>query len=240
MSDYPLSAEALPVALPDLEPVSWLIGDHHNRALFLEELDPERKIITAEILQSATQLEQTTEWDGETLIQCLGCPATTIEAFRELGIKRLRVSNGYLRLLQTLSGLVETAVDHRLLVLGYGALYRRADEDLNRLRSAFMGGEFPAFDYLQLGEVETALDVAAAELDPKKHQDTTTNPFHGLPQVHISTTRLEILTADNLSVLGETVAGRMKAHIDECPGCGPAYKDRLSRIDNAVSLPAQG
>src|SRR5262245_45045276 len=114
---------ALPPIIPDLEPVAWLISDHANRARFLDELDPDRKIIAAEILQLATQLEQFTDWDAETLVRCLGCPATTVGAFRDLKKARLKVSSDYLRLLQTLAALIETEVDQRMLVLGFGGVY---------------------------------------------------------------------------------------------------------------------
>ena len=92
MPELLLETATLPPVLPDLEPVSWLISDHSNRERFLEELDPEQKIIAAEIFQSATRLEQCTGWDGETLVRCLGCPATTVGAFRDMKVERLEVS----------------------------------------------------------------------------------------------------------------------------------------------------
>ena len=240
MAEQLVGTESMPAILPDLEPVSCLISDHSNRARFLEELDPERKIIAAEILQSATQLEQSTGWDGETLVRCLGCPATTVRAFRDLEVGRLEISSGYLQLLQTLGALVETEFDKRMLVLGYGHLYRRAENDLDAVKTAFMSDApffrepFSAFDYLQLGEVEAALDTALRVIDPT-HGYSGGNPFDGLPEVHISTGRLDVLIGGDskeLRALGDfVVAGRMKTHIEECPGCKAAYRYREEQLE---------
>jgi len=244
MPELLLETATLPPVLPDLEPVSWLISDHSNRERFLEELDPEQKIIAAEIFQSATRLEQCTGWDGETLVRCLGCPATTVGAFRDMKVERLEVSSGYLGLLQTLSALVETEVDTRMLVLGYGHIYRQASNDLNLVKTAFMTGDFSAFDFLQLGEVQTALDTALQAIDPA-HGQTGRNPFDGRPPVHISTGRLDALIGGSeaeLDVLGRyVVAGRMRTHIAECDGCGAAYAYRKQKLsEEAESFHSQG
>jgi hypothetical protein len=234
----------MPATLPDLEPISWLIKYHTNRARFLDELDPDRKMVAAEILQSATQLEQTTGWDGETLVQCLGCPATTVGEFRKLEEGRLKISRDYLGLLQTLAALVETEIDKRMLLLGYGTIYRRADRDVERVERAFKDpATFSAFDYLQLGEVQTALDTAMGRLDPE-FGPKGRNPFDGLPTVHISTARLDVLIdgdQSELDTLGTSVLiGRMRSHIDGCEGCEAAYRYRQEQLAKGETFPSQG
>jgi hypothetical protein len=239
MRDVALEPSAPPPTIADLEPVSWLISNHRNRELFLEELDAKRRDIAEEILQSATKLEQSTGWSGETLVRWLGCPATTVGAFRELKSERLKISNEYLRYLEELSALVETEFDKRTLILGYGKVYLLVDGDTGMVKKAFetkTDGISP-YEYVELGEVQAALDLVLDSIDPDSFEQIRT-PFDGRPPVHISTSRLDaLIRKDGEFDLPGPLANRMREHIKECSGCKEAYAYRKERLHSSMSFP---
>ncbi len=229
--------DAIPAPLPDLEPVGFLLRDSSLRGRLLSELTSEEAFFANTILNHAERLEASTGWDGDTLAEYLGCPVATIKDFRDLGMERLTISSQYLELLWKLTGLIETAFDVRTLVLGYGHLYRRAENDITRVEESFTEDPGGAYESLELGEVQTALDIALRVIDPKGFREPR-NPFADQPRVHISTTRLDALIKGDLEVLGKAVvAPRMREHIyglpdhsEGCEACRDALEYRRARI----------
>jgi hypothetical protein len=233
---------AMPM-IADLAPVSCLLTDYATRERFLAELKPENRLIATEILQCATRLEDTTNWDGDTLIRFLGCPTKDIGSFRDSDKAQLGISRGYVRLLATLAETVETTFDKRMVVFGYGGVYLKAERDIDRVEGAFTEradekDSLSASEYLELGEVRTALDTALRVIDPQ-HGFQGSTPFDGLPRVHISTGRLDVLVREDpeeLATLGaEMVVPRMRTHIDDCKGCEKAFEDRRLRLEAAAA-----
>jgi hypothetical protein len=231
--------EPKPPQIPNLEPVSWLIADHKRRDQFLSGLDAKKREIAQTILRSATRLEQGTGWDGDTLVRWLGCPANTVVEFGKLQSERLQISAKYLSFLDELTALIEVQFDKRMLVLGYGRLYLRAAESTEALKAAFnqaQGNRLTAKQYLELGEVQAALDAAMDEIEPD-HDKPITTPFDHLPEVHISTPRLDALIKgegefDSHSPAPNVIATRIHGHIRECAACQDAYEYREQEIQS--------
>lgn len=232
--------------IPALAPVSCLIEEHATREGFLGELPSEHRLTATEILHSVTQLKETTGWDSDTLIHYLGCPTTKVGAFRGLSTEEFEECNRYVGLLRTLTGTVETAADKRMLLLGCGHVYVKANRDMNAVSEAFTKLNFEnnalsPMEYLELGEIQTALKTALITIDPG-YAYTGPSPFDGLPAVHISTGRLDVLAREDereLRSLGERkVVPFMRSHIKKCDGCRAALEDRERRLAQGADSPS--
>jgi hypothetical protein len=237
----------LPTPLPDLEPVGFLLSDESLGDRVLSELTPKEALYADRILKQTRELLEGTAWDAETLTRNLGCPVKTVQDFRDLGEKKLKISSGYVDLLWDLAGSVETPFDVRTLVLGYGHLYRKADRNGDRVEAAFIQRPGEAYEYLGLGEVQTALDIALRMINPEAFNEPR-NLFADLPRVHISTTRLDALIKEEYEILGpRIVAPRMREHIfgrdghkKPCEACAEALAYRRERLlEDEQSLDTQ-
>jgi len=240
MTDVALKPPPLPQPIPDLEPLSWVLRDLANPEALLRGLDEKSKNLALEIVHCARRLRETTDWDGEALIQWLGCPTETVGDFRKQGEERFAISQRYLVYLETLSALIEVPYDKRMLVVGYGQLYARADRDLRALKRAFdeESEEITPKGYLQLGEVQFALDAALATIEPGSAKAIST-PFDGLPPVHISTSRLDALARGDREFSwpnSDVVALRMQKHFKMCEGCRQAFESRVELLDRSTTF----
>jgi hypothetical protein len=240
MSTALLDTTSTPEPLPDLAPVGYVLRNLEARQQLLSEMTSEEAQLANKIFQLATRLEAATGWDGDLLARCLGCPAETIKDFRELGEESLAVSGDYMALLWELEAFVETPFDKRTLLLGYGHLYRGANNEVARLRDAFFdeGPERPV-TLLELGEVQGALDRALLAIHPDAFRRPR-NPYGGSPEVHISTSRLDALINGELEVLGPAVVvPRMWEHIhgqgarEGCDACREALEYRQEHLQSA-------
>lgn len=225
--------------IPDLAPISWLVTQPSLRADFLRELAPEKALPPREILQCVTQLEEETGWGADALIRYLGCPTSNVGEFRSLTLEQYKPCRNYVHLLRTLTGMVEMAADKKMLILGFGSIYLKAEKDTDKVWEAFAehlqnGDALLGIEYLELGEIHTALNTALTKIGPA-YVYTGPSPFDGLPAVHISTGRLDTLVRNNaeeLELLGEKrTVPAMLTHIAECEGCEAAFLDRRSRLE---------
>src|SRR5690348_879758 len=196
--------------IPALAPVSVLVREMTVRDLFLAELPPGETYFARAILQNVSRLEEETGWEADALIQHLGCPSTNVGKFRKLSLEEYSACHAYTALLCLLTGVIEMAPDKKMLILGFGNVYLKADKEIEMVKYAFTKhlpnrDALLAIKYLELGEIRTALNTALAEIDPDSVY-TGPSPFDGLPPVHISTGRLDALVRDNpgeLATLGE-------------------------------------
>lgn len=234
-----------PPEIQALEPIDYLISNYELGEKFLDELPPESRTIAEPILSSARKLKETTGWDAEKLVVWLGCPTNTVKEFGDLLPERLEISKQYLSYLEQLSERIEVQFDKRMLVLGFGRLYIRAGEDIAKVRSAFeVERDFSANEYLNLGEVQRALDTALVVIDPGSEDEIVT-PFDNLDPVHISTGRLDALIKREREFASDTlgeVAVRMEEHIHgtdgtgACSGCKAAYVHRQEQLHRSTEI----
>lgn len=238
MSQELLDITGSPKPLPDLAPIGLVLRDLDVRTRLLDELPGAEAVVATSILQQATQLESGTALDGDVLAEWLGCPVVSIKDFKGLGLEKMQISDRYMSFLLVLQALVETAADKRLLLLGYGHLYPKAGRDVKRLQEAFLKDDPErAFNLLELGEVQAALDTALLALDDKAFRRPR-NPFGDLPRVHLSAARLDALIEGRHDLLGaQMVVPRMLEHIhgvpddgDGCGACSEAYAVRSEQI----------
>jgi hypothetical protein len=223
----------------DLAPLHWLVTHPRLRADFLRELPPEKARSPREILQCVSQLEEETGWAAEALLRFLGCPTSNVGEFRSQTPEEYKPCRNYVHLLRTLTGMVEVATDKRMLILGFGGVYLKAGGGIDKVWEAFAEhlqnrDALLAIEYLELGEIHTALNTALTLIDPS-FVYSGPSPFDGLPAVHISTGRLDTLVRNDpqeLGFLGEKrTVPAMRAHIEDCEGCGAAFLDRRSRLE---------
>lgn len=233
-----LPVDRLAPLIHALAPIGVLVTEHPIRDLFLAELPPDETYIARAILQDVSRLQEETGWNADALIQHLGCPSTNVGEFRKLSLEEYKLCHDYIDLLCLLTGVIETAPDKRMLILGFGNVYLKADKDIEKVRHAFTKhlpdrDALLAIKYLELGEIRTALNTVLAKIDPD-YVYSGRSPFDDLPSVHISTGRIDVLVRNDpqeLEALGEKrVVPCMRSHIDKCKGCHEAFQDRYARL----------
>jgi hypothetical protein len=201
---------------------------------------PEHATSLATAYSQVVRLESHTGWPTARLLDALGC---TVEVEDEpLSADRLERCLGYMRWVETLVSELDLALDKRLTVAGASRFFVCAGRNLETCLDAMSWSDFPPIEYLKLGEVSQAWDLAYCVLDsPRGARARMTfeeNPFIDGAAPHISPKRLEMLIdADRRSrLLGARTSTRMLEHIDSCHACQAALQT-LSREESEAELP---
>jgi hypothetical protein len=213
------------LARPDLWP-AWL-AEHPDRAETL-----------AQAFSCVVRLESHTGWDNRQVLEELGCTIKTEKQL--LSGDRLDRCHGYMKWVESLVCKLDLAVDKRLVVSSAARFFLSAGKDLAVCSSAMSSGEFPPLEYLRIGEVSQAWDLALSVLDSPDgiaaRRAFDANPFMGHASPHISPKRLEMLgDPDAAGLLGSQTSARMTEHVESCRACEAALAE-LAEIAERVAV----
>jgi hypothetical protein len=174
------------------------------------------------------RLESHTGWPTARVLEALAC---TVETENELlSGDRLDRCLGYMRWVESLVAELDLPVDKRLVVAGAARFFVGAGLDLDICASAMSWGEFPPAEYLKLGEIAQAWDLAYCALDSPRGaraRDTfDENPFMDTAAPHLSPKRVEMLRdrRRRAGLLGSRTTVRMLEHIESCHACQAAQR----------------
>jgi len=132
-------------------------------------------------------------------------------------------------LVDRLVAIVDTAADRRAVSRACTRLLRAASGDSRRLEAAFDADDFSATDYLQLGEIGSALDAVRRRLTdgPASGAPASLNPYAAAPTVHLSAPRIQLYLDGRRDLIGqERVFDRLDAHVAGCDACREAVASR--------------
>ncbi|HEY8108644.1 MAG TPA: hypothetical protein VIF43_01390 [Patescibacteria group bacterium] len=195
----------------------------------------------AKVRERFTRLAELAKWPPELFLHTIaGLPGSPEDGLPEPPTEApdfaaLNRAAKYLELLEEMAAIPELRFDQRHVIQeGPELLYtvNTAGErllDVETLRVAMQtvepsheGDGLNAWDYLKLGEVDSATDAVKAVFEGIALD--VRNPFFVGPMTHISTTRMGALHRGNIDVIGEETAARMRNHITGCKGCGESWR----------------
>jgi hypothetical protein len=218
----------------DLQSIVPMILDVTRRDSVLARYDGPRRLVAEDALQFAAQLTSLTEWDEGRLLRNLGCQLKTVGDLDAVSLERLQRCQKFLRLVARLTGLVDTVPDRRAVVMECVALLTSTSlsaDDLEELVNT--GAGFTPIDYIRLGEISAAGELARAQVSDREGHGSSVlppGPFDGLPIVHLSAARIDMYLLDMSEALGDEVSQHISAHLENCEACSQAVAYRRQRV----------
>jgi len=228
--------QAVSSPVDDLTSIAPLILDLELRDKVLARYDGPRRLVAEEALQFAGQLMQVTDWSGGQLLRNLGC-RLTVAQLSDVDIARLERCQQLFRFISRLTGLVDILADRRAIVIECASLLmdgtcRDAIELADVMQGTLQKGststapgvELTPIDYIRLGEVTAAADLAREITTHGEGANTLQGPFDSVPASHLSTSRICVYIGSRRAELGAEVSLRIDAHLDECKVCAEAVE----------------
>jgi hypothetical protein len=161
-----------------------------------------------------------TEWDIQGVLDHLGCDRRASDELREMSVGQLRRSRAYIRWVEGLCGLVDRVTERRRIVVDSARLYRMAGRDLLWSQATMADGQMPPVEYLKLGEIDKAFQLAESRLSGI--------PFEvGAP--HLRGKRIDRYLNDKDMTLSPLMRERIATHLLTCRLCADATRQRRIR-----------
>jgi hypothetical protein len=226
---------ASPIA--DLQLLAPLILDVELREGVLAAFDGPKRLEAEGIFPRAARLASMTEWPEDQLLEALGCTMRTVRDMfdDEVELEALQRCRAFLGLVTRTAGLVDTVPDRRQVVADAARLLKAVGEDVPRLEGLMRAevGECTAIDFIRMGELEAASErvrrLAGIVDIGAEHPDL--DAFAEVPEVHLSTSRIDMLLEGRREELGQEVSRYMELHIAQCSGgCQEAYEYRKAHL----------
>lgn len=218
----------------DLQPIIPLFLNVALREQALARFDEKERLAAEEIFQCGSRLSEMTDWTQERLLVMLGCKIKTLEEFHKAELDGLERCEAFLRLVTRNAGLVDTVPDRREMVVESARLLKAIGGSTGRLEELLTKKDrkYSAIHYIRLGEIEEASEQVRrfAGVTAVDQADDSVDPFSGVPTVHLSATRIDMLIRGAREELGEEVANYMAAHIENCRSCHDAFERRQGAL----------
>lgn len=216
--------------LANLGKVRAYLEDEADLAETGGALDDEQRRLIGSLIALVEGLCELTQWSRGTLLDRIGCPAQSADDLIDMDRKRLADCETFVGLVHQMTQLVDVPLDRRAVVTECSRLLKATRQDAKGLERILRAGDFSPMDYISLGEVSTAAEVArerngAARTDA----DEGENAYDAAPTTHLSLTRVDLYVRDKRELLGETVSDRITAHLLTCPGCRASVDLRRAR-----------
>ena len=183
---------------------------------------PDRGPLFKEIFSCLVRLRSETGWSDDQILERLGCDTKSEEELSSLTKEHLETCLGYMLWVESLVKLHDVPVDKREIVEEAASFFAAAKRDLSRVEKAMRKGAFTAEEYLELGEIKQAWELARAQLIDSGGEVLAAAERDAL---HLSPKRLEVLASpDADELLGPRVARRMRVHLGHCTSCEAAAR----------------
>jgi hypothetical protein len=218
-----------------LDVAGLLLADPAATWLRWMQRHPDHADVIAVTYEMVSVLKHDTNWQKKVLLERLGCTVRAESDLEGLGVDQLRLCAAYFTWVHDLMECVDTYEDRRGIVEVGRRVLLAADGDVEAARAAVDdGGDFPASEYLRLGELTRATRAAIATLDTPEGQRArdleSEHPLRDILVAHLSQSRV-ILLDERPAVLGERVAVRMRRHLNGCDLCRSTVpSDRRERL----------
>lgn len=189
---------------------------------------PERASLFKEAFRCVVRLQSHTGWSEELVLENLGCD-TRGDEISALTEERLENCTAYMGWVETLLAPLDVALDKRLTLQGAARFFLAAGRDLGRAEVAMGEGGFSAIEFLRIGEVAKAWEMAFSAIDGAEGERIkrlqAENPFVDEATPHLSLSRLEMLQGERAAqLLGPRVVAHMWEHLDYCQVCAVSQR----------------
>jgi hypothetical protein len=196
---------------------------------------PKRAGLFKEAFSCVVRISSHTGWSEEVALEHLGCDTKTEEELSDLTETRLRSCIEYMMWVESLLADLDLAIDKRMTVHGAAKFFVEAERDLGIVKESMDAGDFSPKEYLRLGEVARAWEVAMRSLDgpagERSRQIHDDNPFADANTPHMSPMRLEMLgRSDASDLLGSRVKARMQEHVSLCHICEASQRRTAAQM----------
>jgi hypothetical protein len=194
---------------------------------------PDRAELLASTFGLVVRLAKATGWSNEAVLEKLGCTTKTKQELSSLEGDELRRCASYMNWVESLLEDLELRADIRLTVSGASRFFVSAQLDVDRCKVAMAAGDFPAIEYLRIGEIAQAWQCATrqlpGEIGERARATRSSNPFITDRSPHLAPERLEMLADENrLDLLGAKTVQAMRDHLRGCPTCMRAQRSVAS------------
>jgi hypothetical protein len=205
---------------------------------------PERADLFKAAFSCVVRISSHTGWPEEVALEHLGCDTKTEEELSDLTETRLRNCIDYMGWAESLLANLDLAIDKRLTVHGAAKFFVAAERDLSIVREAMDAGDFSPTEYLRLGEIARAWEVALASLSgpegDRVREIHDKNPFFDASTPHMSPMRLEMLgRADAAELLGSRVKDLMDEHVSLCHVCESSKRRTAAQLADDLLVGAR-
>ncbi len=196
--------------------------------------DAPRGALKTELIERAELLAGRMEWTLDEFLEHAGCSSAGLVIEGKPSIDFLLACLSYLIWVDELTADLDLLVDRRMAVRLSARLFRNGGRDLDACRGAMDvtvdASELSAAEYLSLGEVTRAFQVAIARLDTAEGRRLASallqDPLY-LCSPHVVDDRIELAWIEP-KVLGEETAKRVRTHVIGCSACAASYEQKLA------------
>lgn len=209
----------------DLGIVGELISEPGRWSDWISE-DERRAALLERAGVSVRHMAAQTEWDVEVLLDHLGCRRRVSDELREMSILQLRRSNDYFRWIESLCSLVDRSAERRRIVVDAARLYGKSGRDLLRSQAVMTDGQMAPVEYLELGEIDKAFQLAESRL--------LGSPVE-VGVAHLRGKRIDRYLDETDLTLSPFMRDRIGRHLVTCRLCGDAVRQRKARRSRSNS-----
>ncbi len=182
------------------------------------------------LLEAAKQLEELTKWSRDELLDNIGCEYRDPSELARDSAKIARCTS-FLTLILDATQRVETVRTCRSVVKRCARLSKVTKLDVKGLSAILNEGKVSALDYLELGEISSAVRVARIAAGVELPGSAVgPSPYDGDPVVHLSVPRQDLYVRGERDILGERAFANITSHIGECRACEGAVQARRAVI----------
>jgi hypothetical protein len=191
---------------------------------------PAQQACLSGLVEIAVQLEVLTEWSRDALLDNIGCEHRDPSELAEDAAKIARCTS-FLALILDAAQRVETVRMCRSVVKRCARLSKATQLDVEGLSRILNTGKTSALDYIELGELSSAVRVAriVAGIEAPG-SDVGPSPYDGAAVVHLSVPRVDLYVRGKRELLGERAFASITAHIGECRACEDAVEVRRALV----------
>jgi hypothetical protein len=196
----------------------------------LEACTPDEHERLAGLVEVATQLQAITDWTRDELLDNIGCEHRDPSELAKDAAKIARCTN-FLSLMFDAAQRAETVRSCRAVVKRCAHLSKATHEDVEGLSKILHAGQISALDYIELGELSSAVRVARIEagLDAPS-SDVGPSPYDVAAVVHLSIPRIDLYARNKREILGERTFANIATHVGTCRACEDAVEARRALV----------
>lgn len=195
-----------------------------------------RRALKAELTERADLLASATKWTREQFLEQAGCSSAELVIKGKPSIDFLLACLSYLMWVEDLVADLDVLRDKHAAVQGAARLFRDGERDLDLCKGAMSKaarlGELSALEFLSLGEVVRAFQVATGHLDMAAGRRIQVallqDPLY-LHSPHVLDDRIE-LAWTSPETIGKRVAGNIRKHVVSCAACTESYSQKLEHL----------
>ncbi len=218
--------------------VAELLSQPQHQTEWLS-LNPSRYELLAETSACVKRMADNTKWTMETLLRQLGCRTEAVHEVRSMPREEVQRCLAYFQWVEELIDLVDRPLERQRVVAGAARTFRELRGDLAACRGAMIVGDFPAIEFLRLGEIDRGWAACRSRLDLSTDADSSESPEGDSdgPRPHLRSKRIDrFLDGDDESI-GPAMRKRIAVHIAECDLCERAVAERSERREAHASPP---